>query len=107
MASNATVLPLLRREMRTASARLPRASPSIIARASPARFPATLFSNPGRRLSNRSASFLTPNQTRAFSQTVSRRFTDENGNFDPRSLDRESDEVDVCIVGGGMLTSLQ
>lgn len=101
MASNATVLPLLRREMRTASARLPRASPSIIARASPARFPATLFSNPGHRLSNRSASFLPPNQTRAFSQSVSRRFTDENGNFDPRSLDREFDEVDVCIVGGG------
>lgn len=21
--------------------------------------------------------------------------------FDPKSIDRESDEVDVCIVGGG------
>lgn len=32
---------------------------------------------------------------------MSPRFTDENGTFDPRSLDRESDQVDVCIVGGG------
>lgn len=88
--------------MRTASSRLSRASPSVAALASPARSPATLFSNPGRRITNRSASFIPPSQTRAFSQSVLRRFTDENGNFDPRSLDRESDEVDVCIVGGGM-----
>lgn len=87
--------------MRTASARLSRASPSI-ALASPGRSPATLFSTSGRSITRRTASFIPPRQTRAFSQSVVRRFTDENGNFDPRSLDRESDEVDVCIVGGGM-----
>jgi electron-transferring-flavoprotein dehydrogenase len=52
-------------------------------------------------LARRTTPFTTL-QTRAFSQSVTRRFTDENGNFDPRSIDRESDEVDVCIVGGGM-----
>jgi electron-transferring-flavoprotein dehydrogenase len=25
----------------------------------------------------------------------------EEESFDPKSIDRESDEVDVCIVGGG------
>lgn len=103
MATNRTVLPLLRREMRTASSRLSRASPSVVtALASPVRSPATIFSNTNRSITHRSAPLISANQTRSFSQSVLRRFTDENGNFDPRSLDRESDEVDVCIVGGGM-----
>ncbi|KAI1633686.1 hypothetical protein F4809DRAFT_622079, partial [Biscogniauxia mediterranea] len=34
---------------------------------------------------------------RAFSSTAPRR----EESFDPKSVDRESDEVDVCIVGGG------
>ena len=39
---------------------------------------------------------------RSFAST-SRRFSaeDEEESFDPRSVERESDEVDVCIVGGG------
>lgn len=40
-------------------------------------------------------------QTRAFSRSLRKRFADEDGNFDPRQIERESDEVDVCIVGGG------
>jgi electron-transferring-flavoprotein dehydrogenase len=32
-----------------------------------------------------------------------RRFADVNEDFDPQSIDRESDKVDVCIVGGGKL----
>lgn len=40
-------------------------------------------------------------QTRAFTQSLRRKYTDEEGNWDPRLNDRESDEVDVCIVGGG------
>lgn len=39
---------------------------------------------------------------RAFSISAARRFADVNDSFDPKSVDRESDEVDVCIVGGGM-----
>ncbi|MCJ1473806.1 hypothetical protein MMC13_002457 [Lambiella insularis] len=37
----------------------------------------------------------------AFSTTPSRKLADIDGSFDPRQQDRESDEVDVCIVGGG------
>jgi electron-transferring-flavoprotein dehydrogenase len=40
-------------------------------------------------------------QTRAFSQSLSTRLPDEHDQFDPRQVERESDEVDVCIVGGG------
>ena len=40
-------------------------------------------------------------QRRAFSVAPARRFADVEENFDPKSIDRESDEVDVCIVGGG------
>lgn len=99
MASKGAVLPLLRCELRSSAHRFSRASPSISALASSARSPAT-SSFSGRRIARRTAPF-NPLQTRTFSQSVSRRFTDENGNFDPQSLERESDEVDVCIVGGG------
>ncbi|KAF2731345.1 electron transfer flavo protein-ubiquinone oxidoreductase-like protein [Polyplosphaeria fusca] len=40
-------------------------------------------------------------QRRALSSTSRTRFADVDGAFDPRQQDRESDEVDVCIVGGG------
>ncbi|PMD55757.1 uncharacterized protein K444DRAFT_536996 [Hyaloscypha bicolor E] len=40
-------------------------------------------------------------QERAFSVSVPRRLADSNDGFDPKSIDRESDEVDVCIIGGG------
>src|ERR1700683_896600 len=42
-------------------------------------------------------------QDRAFSVSVPRRLADFNDGFDPKSIDRESDEVDVCIIGGGKL----
>jgi hypothetical protein len=35
--------------------------------------------------------------------SAQRRFADANDDFDPKSIDRESDEVDVCIVGGGKM----
>lgn len=38
---------------------------------------------------------------RAFSINTPRRLADVNDDFDPKSVDRESDQVDVCIVGGG------
>ena len=37
-----------------------------------------------------------------FSTTPWRRLADVDDSFDPLQQDRESDEVDVCIVGGGM-----
>lgn len=40
----------------------------------------------------------TPTAPRTFSTTTRRR---DAAPFDPASIDRESDEVDVCIVGGG------
>lgn len=41
-------------------------------------------------------------QTRAFTTTRINRLADvADESFDPKSVDRESDEVDVCIVGGG------
>jgi hypothetical protein len=42
---------------------------------------------------------------RAFSISSPRRLADVNDDFDPKSADRESDQVDVCIVGGGMFLS--
>ncbi|KAK3381602.1 hypothetical protein B0H63DRAFT_397360 [Podospora didyma] len=38
---------------------------------------------------------------RLLSTTPSRLYADVDEAFDPKSIDRESDEVDVCIVGGG------
>lgn len=40
-------------------------------------------------------------QSRAFSVQTPRRMADVQEKFDPSAIDRESDEVDVCIVGGG------
>ncbi|KAL8868689.1 MAG: hypothetical protein Q9174_004826, partial [Haloplaca sp. 1 TL-2023] len=39
--------------------------------------------------------------TRPFSVAQPRKFADVDDSFDPRRQDRESDDVDVCIVGGG------
>lgn len=47
-------------------------------------------------------------QTRAFSVAAPRQLADVKDAveeaFDPSTIERESDEVDVCIVGGGMYT---
>ncbi|PBP21526.1 electron transfer flavoprotein-ubiquinone oxidoreductase [Diplocarpon rosae] len=40
-------------------------------------------------------------QSRAFSITTPQRSLDISEGVDPKSIERESDEVDVCIVGGG------
>ena len=41
--------------------------------------------------------------TRSFSVAQPRKFADVDDSFDPRRQDRESDNVDICIVGGGTL----
>jgi electron-transferring-flavoprotein dehydrogenase len=38
---------------------------------------------------------------RCLSATAARPYADVDESFDPASIERESDEVDVCIVGGG------
>lgn len=44
---------------------------------------------------------ITAGQRRAFTDTTRRRFATPDDTFDPRTIEREADEVDVCIVGGG------
>ncbi|KAI0004444.1 hypothetical protein F4779DRAFT_630389 [Xylariaceae sp. FL0662B] len=44
---------------------------------------------------------ITRPPARAFSSTRPKYFAGTKGSFDPESVERESDEVDVCIVGGG------
>ncbi|KAK3682501.1 hypothetical protein B0T22DRAFT_385988 [Podospora appendiculata] len=44
---------------------------------------------------------VVPSTPRTFSTTRPRRFASADESFDPASIERESDEVDVCIVGGG------
>ncbi|CAG8980048.1 hypothetical protein HYALB_00009257 [Hymenoscyphus albidus] len=46
-------------------------------------------------------SLYTLNQPQAFSISAPRRLADHDESFDPNTIDRESDEVDVCIIGGG------
>jgi hypothetical protein len=43
-------------------------------------------------------------QRRAFSKTLRTRYATVEDSIDPRDQPRESDEVDVCIVGGGTST---
>ena len=40
-------------------------------------------------------------QRRTISSSLRHRYADVEESFDPASVERESDEVDVCIVGGG------
>lgn len=40
-------------------------------------------------------------QRRCISSSLQRRYADVDESFDPTSVERESDEVDVCIVGAG------
>ncbi|KAF2644932.1 hypothetical protein P280DRAFT_183892 [Massarina eburnea CBS 473.64] len=45
--------------------------------------------------------FRIQDQRRALSSTARSRLAEHDDSFDPQQQDRESDEVDVCIVGGG------
>ncbi|KAL1837054.1 hypothetical protein VTJ49DRAFT_4323 [Mycothermus thermophilus] len=42
-----------------------------------------------------------PTARRCLSTTSPRRSDDDDDSFDPTTIERESDQVDVCIVGGG------
>lgn len=49
-------------------------------------------------------STFTAGQRRTFSSTLHTRYAAVEDSIDPRDQPRESDDVDVCIVGGGMST---
>lgn len=51
-------------------------------------------------------SIVIAERRRAISTTPLRKFADVDESLDPRLQFRESDEVDVCIVGGGQPRSL-
>jgi hypothetical protein len=83
-----------------------------VARQAPLRISTQHSRLPRRCIQNRS-SFLRPRvppptapaQRRAFSASIPRQLADSSDSFDPKSVDREQDQVDVCIVGGGEFRS--
>ncbi|OJJ51470.1 hypothetical protein ASPZODRAFT_127544 [Penicilliopsis zonata CBS 506.65] len=105
MASKSAVLPLMRHQARSSTSLPPQSYRrlSVLSRTGRTKdgFSALATRRAGAYPSVLGARSYGHVQARPFSQSLSRNLTDENGNFDPRQLDRESDEVDVCIVGGG------
>lgn len=100
MASKGPVWSLIRRELRPSSLRTPRVCASLSTIANPL----GSLSVTEKRKSHRAGLFARTGaqcQVRPFSKSSSKALTDEHGNFDPRQLERESDEVDVIIVGAG------
>ncbi|KIW23779.1 uncharacterized protein PV07_11955 [Cladophialophora immunda] len=57
----------------------------------------------GRSVSRATRPVFVAGQRRSISASLQRRYADveEDGGFDPASVERESDQVDVCIVGAG------
>ncbi|CRG92486.1 electron-transferring-flavoproteindehydrogenase [Talaromyces islandicus] len=103
MASKRAVLPLLRSEL-PASRRAWRSGSSISSSVSSSwgRYPSSR--RPAKYqccASNTLHSRPYHKQSRQFSHSVSRQNADAEEKFDPSQIERESDEVDVCIVGGG------
>lgn len=105
MASTAAAMPLLRRELRQPlSSFVSRPSRSFSTAPARVRGPCGSLAAISKCNSRRST-LARPSYPRAqiryFSRSSVVAFSDEHGNFDPRQVERESDEVDVCIVGGG------
>ncbi|KAI4133540.1 MAG: hypothetical protein LQ347_002147, partial [Umbilicaria vellea] len=90
MPPNLLPVPLARRAL-TQSKSAPRFTTAAYSQFAPAR---------RRCLFERPRSNALVSSRRAFATTPWRRLADVNDSFDPRQQDRESDEVDVCIVGG-------
>ncbi|KAH2537738.1 hypothetical protein KXW97_006053 [Aspergillus fumigatus] len=101
MASKGAVLPLLRRELQTNRTQLNRAASSFSTVATTVRSRRAVSARHSARHTALFSQRQLLGQTRAFSQSLSTRLADEHDQFDPRQVERESDEVDVCIVGGG------
>jgi hypothetical protein len=100
MASKGAVLPLLRQELR-ATSRSWRASSSFSAHAPPARRPAPFASQTrAHGYPDAVRRRCVHGHLRQFSHSARSRQT-EKSSFDPSQIEREADDVDVCIVGGG------
>ncbi|KMU71770.1 electron transfer flavoprotein-ubiquinone oxidoreductase [Coccidioides immitis RMSCC 3703] len=105
MASKAAILPLLRREVLPASGRswTKAVSTNCCSRYS-TRAAEAIQQQPARGIRRREywARPAIVNQKRTLSGTPARRNAEDGEEkFDPAQVERESDSVDVCIVGGG------
>lgn len=99
MASKSTLLPLLRREVLPTSGRSWKNGLTGVAYR---RYSA--HAAPARRRRATRREFISSHavsHTRSFATTLSRKSGEERDTFDPAHIERECDEVDVCIVGGG------
>lgn len=106
MASKGAARFLLKREIRSSSRTWP-SSRTTVSTVSSGRRLSPLAPNNRRHHCNITNSFNArpqPGQNREFSQSTGRRNAEEN--VDPNQVERESDEVDVCIVGGGEFENL-
>ncbi|EED19524.1 electron transfer flavoprotein-ubiquinone oxidoreductase [Talaromyces stipitatus ATCC 10500] len=102
MASKGAARLVLKREIRYSSRTWPSSSRSSISAVNSGRRVSALTPNNRRQYCNVVEPFnarLQPGQNRAFSRSARRRDAEEA--IDPSQVERESDEVDVCIVGGG------
>ncbi|KAI7975813.1 hypothetical protein EIK77_005563 [Talaromyces pinophilus] len=100
MASKGAARFLLKREIQSSSRTWP--SRTTISAVNSGRRLSPLTPNNRRQHCNATNPFnarIQPGQSRAFSRTARRRNAEEA--IDPNQVERESDEVDVCIVGGG------
>lgn len=73
--------------------RVTRASTTLLTAPSPRQTTARAFPRP--------RPLFVAGQRRALSSSLRHRYADVEEGFDPATIDREADEVDVCIVGGG------
>lgn len=105
MASQTTLLlPLLRRELVPICLRSWATDVLKTSACAYSHHPTTLVGSSLRRIVHQrpfSAQTIYLNQKRDFSSTLQRRFASDSDSFDPSRIERESDSVDVCIVGGG------
>jgi electron-transferring-flavoprotein dehydrogenase len=101
MASKGAARFLLRREIQSSSRTWP-SSPTTISVVNSGHRLSPLTRNNRRQhcnVANRFNARIQPGLSRDFSQSARRRNAEEA--LDPNQVERESDEVDVCIVGGG------
>ncbi|EKG20237.1 Electron transfer flavoprotein-ubiquinone oxidoreductase [Macrophomina phaseolina MS6] len=76
---------------------------ALVVRPRPAHFSTRTFITAARRspLDSYRPALRIAGQRRSLSNTARTRLADVDESFDPSQIEREADEVDVCIVGGG------
>ncbi|KIX03174.1 uncharacterized protein Z518_06725 [Rhinocladiella mackenziei CBS 650.93] len=63
--------------------------------------PVQTFLSQRRAVTRATRPLFVAGQRRSISASLQRRYADVDESFDPATVDRESDQVDVCIVGAG------